>query len=70
MTGYELRSGQIVALGCPQCGAAHKLIIRQNSKTKEFFLSCQNWPTCNFTQNVPDDLRLKLLGAKGLFAEV
>ena len=36
---------------CPGC-ATGKLIRRKNSKTKEPFLGCTNYPKCTYTQKV------------------
>ena len=64
---YDLVRGQEVAVGCPKCGIATRLIVRINSATDEPFLGCPNWPDCDHTQNVPDHIWMKASGQRELF---
>ncbi len=49
---------------CPECG--HDLVIRKNKATKEQFLGCSQWPECTHTEPLPEDVMLRLRGAKTL----
>jgi len=59
-------SGKRLALKCPWCNEGQQ-IIRQNRQTDEFFVSCTQWPKCDFSANLPEDIRLRALGQRSLF---
>ena len=64
----EIKAGKILEIHCSECGDG-KLIIRQNRQTDEFFLGCTRYPDCKHSQILPEHMRLKALGQKGLFDE-
>ena len=66
MSDHELFSGKLLPFSCPWCKIGKK-VIRQNRETREFFTSCTRWPECKFSENLPEDMRLRALGQKGLF---
>lgn len=49
---------------CPECGAV--MVIRQNKIDHSFFLGCHNYPDCKHTMEIPENMRLELLGFKRL----
>lgn len=61
--------GKELALGCPKCGVATRLVVRMNRRTKEFFAGCPNWPKCDFTQEIPDSIWMEASGQPRLFGE-
>jgi len=56
----KLFSGKRLGIHCPYCRDGEK-VIRQNRTSGEFFVSCTGWPDCNFSENLPEDLRLRVL---------
>ena len=52
-----------IAKTCPKCGPSDRLVIRVNQSTRQQFLGCFNWPKCEYTEPLPVDLELRLLGA-------
>lgn len=62
----EIKSGHNTHIHCPECGDG-EMIVRQNRQTDEFFLGCSNYPSCKHSQNLPEELRLRALGQRGLF---
>ncbi len=70
MTRKALQDGTETAKACPRCGAAHRLVIRTNTKASangSQFLGCPNYPTCRYTEPLPEDIRMELLGQRRLF---
>ena len=59
----KLRDGMQASVFCPRCSPSVKLIVRTNRMNDSQFLACQNWPQCNHTQPVPQDLIMRLHGA-------
>ena len=55
-----------VALTCPNCGPATKLVVRTNGYTGHQFLGCPNYPECEFTQELPESLKMEQAGAQRL----
>jgi len=51
---------------CPKCGPVARLLVRTNTQTGGQFLGCENYPTCNFTEPLSEDLKMELLGASRL----
>jgi ssDNA-binding Zn-finger/Zn-ribbon topoisomerase 1 len=62
----NIEIGEQVARACPVCGASSKLVIRQNKLTGTFFLGCPNYPECNYSQPLPEEVRMDAIGAKKL----
>ncbi len=60
---YRTVNGKTTKI-CPECGK--DLVIRTNKATRERFLGCSQWPQCTHTEPLPEDVRLRLVGAKGL----
>lgn len=52
---------------CPKCGVNTLLVERVNRKTGESFLGCSRYPTCRYTEPLPEALRLKRSGQQELF---
>ncbi len=36
---------------CPQCGGG-ELVVRMNRDTGEFFLGCDEYPECDYTEDI------------------
>jgi ssDNA-binding Zn-finger/Zn-ribbon topoisomerase 1 len=62
----EIKAGENTHIHCPECQEG-EMIIRQNRQTDEFFLGCSRYPDCKHSQNLPEHLRLRALGQRGLF---
>ena len=56
--------GQKLAYSCSECGAPMK--IRRNKENGSLFLGCDRWPDCKSTEEIPESLRMELLGQKKL----
>jgi len=56
--------GKKTKQACPECGAV--MVIRQNKYDRTFFLGCHAYPACKQTMEIPETLRLELLGFKPL----
>jgi len=52
---------------CPVCG--RPLVERINRDTGEPFWGCSQWPDCKYTQPVPESVKLRKAGQKGMFDE-
>lgn len=52
---------------CPRCGAA--LAERTNRQTGETFLGCTQYPLCTHTEPIPESVKLRRAGQKGMFDE-
>jgi ssDNA-binding Zn-finger/Zn-ribbon topoisomerase 1 len=62
-----LPNNKPVAKYCPECKTLTKLIIKTNSHTDEQFLGCPNFPKCRHTQEISEEMRMRVLGQKELF---
>ena len=49
---------------CPRCDS--DLIIRINKESQIQFVGCSQWPQCEYTTEIPESLRLRLMGAETL----
>ena len=58
--------GTETARKCPKDGCNGTLIIRQNRRTKHHFLGCENWPCCDHTEGLPEDVKMVAMGAQKL----
>jgi ssDNA-binding Zn-finger/Zn-ribbon topoisomerase 1 len=56
--------GQKTRQACPECGAV--MVIRQNKHDQSFFLGCHNYPDCKHTMDIPESMKLGLLGYQQL----
>lgn len=63
----KLPDGKESAVSCPDCGPATLLVVRTNSKTKNQFLGCSNYPDCRYTQPLPESVKMRLMEYKTLF---
>lgn len=66
----KLPDGQLTNKACPNCGPSTQLVIRTNKVNGLNFLACPNFPTCKHTENVPEDMKMRLSGQPSLFEEV
>lgn len=51
---------------CPTCVPIRKLIVKENRHTGHQFLGCPNWPECEHTEPIPDDMIMIATGASRL----
>lgn len=52
---------------CPRCG--QPLTVRRNRETHEEFFGCTSWPQCTYTEPLPEHIKLRRQGQRGLFDE-
>jgi ssDNA-binding Zn-finger/Zn-ribbon topoisomerase 1 len=52
---------------CPKCGAP--LVERTNRDTGAPFWGCSQYPQCAYTQPVPESVKLRKAGQRGMFDE-
>lgn len=45
---------------CPRCG--WEMVKRKNKENGSEFLGCTQWPTCQHTEPIPEDVRMQMLG--------
>ena len=62
-----IRDGQYVEISCPECGVATQLMVRRNRTSDTQFLGCPNWPECDHTQPITEEMRMRAAGAPTLF---
>ena len=59
-----------VEVYCPWCKnegrGAVKLVIRTNRQSGNQFLGCPNWRRCEYTQPIPESIRMEAIGASRL----
>ena len=60
-------SGKRTEITCPDCGPSAKLVVRENRANGTDFLGCPNYPTCRYTQPIPEEWKMRLAGQAGLF---
>lgn len=51
---------------CPECGPGTLLVVRVNRATGKPFLACPRWPACDYTEEVPLSVKMRLAGAPTL----
>jgi ssDNA-binding Zn-finger/Zn-ribbon topoisomerase 1 len=56
-----------ITKACPKCGVNTPLVERVNRASGESFLGCSKYPTCTYTEPLPEAIRLKRLGQQELF---
>ncbi len=49
---------------CLECGQL--LVVRRNRESGDDFLGCSQYPRCDHTQPLPEDVRMRLQGAATL----
>lgn len=54
-----------IVKACPRCGQL--LEIKRNRSTQEEFLGCSAWPQCTYTEPLPETIKLKRQGQRGMF---
>jgi len=67
MQAVKFLDGEQSANSCPDCGVAHKLIVRTNRTTGHQFLGCPNWPDCEYTCGIPEAWKMRAMGQVELF---
>lgn len=55
-----------VSVTCPHCGPTARLIVKESSINGSQFLGCPNYPTCRHAQEIPEDMKLELMGIQRL----
>jgi len=60
-----------IVKACPRCGKL--LEIKRNRETGQEFLGCSgwrsNWEGCQYTEPLPEAIRLRRAGQRGMFDE-
>jgi len=67
MVSDLLPNGKEVERSCPRCRVAVKLVVRTNRQNETQFLGCPNWPECDYTEPIPEYVKLKAQGQPTLF---
>lgn len=62
----KLPNNKETDLRCPNCSADTKLIVRTNRHNGSQFLGCPNYPTCRYTREIPEHVKMELQGYKRL----
>lgn len=53
---------------CPEHGRGQvNLIVKTNKHNENQFLGCPKWPLCGHTQEITEEMRMRLSGAPTLF---
>jgi len=65
----KLEKNSEVSRNCPLCPNSVKLIVKENHITGHQFLGCPNWPECDYTAPIPEELIMRVQGQRGLFDE-
>ena len=60
----KIPEGKTVKKACPECGG--DLVIRRSRTTQQHFLGCINYPRCQYTEPLPEDVKMRAMGAKRL----
>ncbi len=63
----KLQDNLEVNIFCPTCKPPRKLIVKTNRQNGNQFLGCPNWPNCDYTRGIPEELILRAQGQKELF---
>lgn len=56
-----------IVKNCPKCG--QPLVERVNGETGETFLGCSQFPTCKYTELLPESVRMRRAGQPDMFDE-
>lgn len=56
-----------IVKSCPDCG--RPLVERTNRNTGSAFLGCSRWPECTHTEPIPESVKLRRAGQRGMFDE-
>lgn len=56
--------GKKLAYSCSECGA--QMRIRLNKESNTLFIGCARWPDCKHTEEIPETVRMEILGQKRL----
>lgn len=62
----KLQDRAEVGVYCPQCSPPPKLVVHTNRQNGTQFLGCPNWPKCDHTQEIPEDIKMQAAGARRL----
>jgi len=60
----KIPEGKTIKKACPECGG--DLVIRQSRTIQQHFLGCINYPRCQYTEPLPEDVKMRAMGAKRL----
>ena len=60
-----LGEGVMITKPCPRCGKP--LVERVNRETQKPFWGCSQYPQCTYTQPVPESVKLRKAGQRGMF---
>lgn len=52
---------------CPRCG--QPLVERTNYQTGDPFLGCTAYPSCTYSEPIPESIKLRRAGQRELFDE-
>lgn len=52
--------GKRLAYSCIDCGA--QMVIRLNREQNTLFLGCNRYPDCKHTEEIPESVRMEILG--------
>ena len=64
---FALVRGLVTELGCPACGPAKRLVVREVRASGRLFLGCETWPFCPVTRPIPESLKMRAAGQPSLF---
>lgn len=57
-------TGSVIEKNCPKCQfRVRRLVIRENRHTGHQFLGCQEWPDCDYTEEISESMKMEMLGA-------
>ena len=59
----KLLEGSEVAVWCPVFIPQVKMVVRTNRLNGHQFLGCPNWPSCEHTTGIPEDILMRAAGA-------
>jgi ssDNA-binding Zn-finger/Zn-ribbon topoisomerase 1 len=62
-----LKNNQEVEIYCPKCRPLVKLIVKTNRHNGNQFLGCPNYPDCDYTRPIPEEIRMRQAGQAELF---
>lgn len=60
----NIPKGKVVKRICPERG--DDLVIRQNRSTQQHFLGCSSYPECQYTEPLPEDVKMQAMEAQQL----
>ena len=71
MTKKKLPNNMPTHVFCPKCREDGRgfvtLIVKSNRHNDNQFLGCPQWPDCDHTEEITEEMRMRLHGAPTLF---